>query len=141
VPDILHQLTITAPREQVYAALTQAPLLARWWTTDVAAQACVGAIAEFGFTQRAMVIRLRIDELVPGQRVRWTCVGGIDEWIGTEIAFFLVERGAATVLSFAHRGWTSSSSVFATCSFDWARDLISLRDLLESGQGRPHAAK
>jgi hypothetical protein len=44
-------------------------------------------------------------ELVPGKRVKWQCVDGAPEWIGTELTFDLKQEADSTVVLFAQRGW------------------------------------
>jgi hypothetical protein len=119
-------------------ALTEQRGLANWWTGDTVAEPTEGSVAEFGFGQRRTVIRMRIEELVSPSLVRWQCLGGIDEWIGTNLRFELKSVGDGTQLMFRHLGWKSSDGVLALCSFDWAHYLMSLRSYCESGQGNPH---
>ena len=47
---------------------------------------------------------MTVIELIPEKRVRWQCVDGAKEWIGTELSFELQEKDGATVLLFAQRG-------------------------------------
>jgi uncharacterized protein YndB with AHSA1/START domain len=141
MPDIMHQLTIAATRAAIYPLLTEQRGLAAWWTTDVVAKPRVGSVAKFGFGARDTVIRMRIEELVPGSRIRWQCVGGIGEWEHTQVTFDLQAKGRLTVLQFRHLGWRSTEGALALCSFDWAHYLMSLRSLAETGVGNPHQAR
>lgn len=139
MPDILHQLTVQASPETVYRALTEADGLASWWTTDVEAEPELGSVASFGFGNRQTVFRMRIEDLLPDEFVRWHCVDGHPEWEHTEITFDLAgDESGGTILYFAHRGWESTDGILATCSFDWAQYLVSLRHYLEHGEGAPH---
>lgn len=138
MPDILHQLTIDAPASAVYRALTEPDGLAAWWTTDVDAEPELGSVAEFGFFQRETVFRMRIEGLEEHRFVRWHCLAGHPEWEHTELTFDLSEEDGRTTLYFAHRGWESTDGILGTCSFDWARYLMSLQRYLESGTGEPH---
>lgn len=137
--DILHELVIHASPEDVYQALTEEEGLANWWTRDTRAVPMVGAVAEFGFHDRSVVFKMRIDQLVPGRKVSWYCLGEHPEWKETVLEFGLSPDSDRTRLRFSHRGWKSINGIFARCSFDWARYLLSLKSYLETGEGNPHA--
>jgi len=139
MPEILHNLPIGGSRQQVYAALTEEAGLSGWWTRFVVAEAVVGHVNEFGFGG-AFKFEMRVDVLEQDGRVQWTCLGGHPEWEGTVITFELADHpgaGEATILQFAHRNWQRSDGVLASCSYDWAQYLRSLKLLIEKGQGNP----
>lgn len=132
---------IQAPPSAVYRALTEGEGLSGWWTTDAEAEPALGTVASFGFDDRSTVFRMRIEELLRDEFVRWHCVDGHPEWEHTEITFDLAATDdGGTILFFAHRGWESTDGILATCSFEWASYLMSLRDYLERGEGAPHGA-
>jgi len=141
MPDIMHQPTIKATPEAIYAAITEQNGLAAWWTTDTTAKPKVGTVSEFGFGKKDTFIRMQVEELVPFSKVRWRCISGIGEWEHTQLTFELQSKGANTILVFRHLGWRSTDGVLALCSFDWAHYLMSLRSLVETGTGNPHQAK
>ncbi len=137
MPDILHRIGINAPAERVYAALTEQSGLAGWWTKDLQARAELGAVNHFQFG-RAGFNRMSVLELDPAKRVRWQCVDGADEWIGTELTFDLKEQDGSTIALFAHRGWKEQVEFMHFCSTKWAVFLLSLKALCESGTGMPY---
>lgn len=141
MPDILHQLVIEAPPSAVYRALTEPGELASWWTADVEAEPELGSVAVFGFDDRTTVFKMKIEDLEADGFVRWHCVGGHPEWEHTELTFDLSVDDGRTTLYFAHRGWESTDGILATCSFEWARYLTSLKSYLETGSGTPHSGR
>lgn len=141
MPDILHQLVIEAPPSAVYRALTEPGELASWWTADVEAEPELGSVAVFGFDDRTTVFKMKIEDLEADSFVRWHCVGGHPEWEHTELTFDLSADDGRTTLYFAHRGWESTDGILATCSFEWARYLTSLKSYLETGSGTPHSGR
>jgi hypothetical protein len=58
---------------------------------------------------------MKVLELIPGKRVRWQCVDGAEEWIGTELTFELKEKDGATILLFAQRGWKEQVEFMHYC--------------------------
>lgn len=137
--EILHSLPVIGPRSKVYAALTERQGLSAWWTRYVVAEPEVGFVNLFGFGG-AFKFEMRVDELEPGERVKWTCLGGHPEWEGTIVTFDLEDMPGVqgtTLLHFAHTNWQRADGVMPNCSYDWAQYLRSLKMLIEKGEGNP----
>ena len=64
-------------------------------------------------------------------------VDGPEEWLGTTISFDLRQEGDWTIILFKHEGWKTPVEFMNHCSTKWGVFLISLKSLLETGQGRP----
>lgn len=139
--DIIHRVGIAAPPERVYAALTELPGLAGWWTEETRGDAGLGGSIEFAFRSPKgdLVGRMvmQVEALQPSERVRWRCLEGPEDWIGTTIEFDVAPGNGLTIVLFSHRGWTQATASMAHCSTKWAVFLLSLRSLVETGTGRP----
>lgn len=135
--DIVHQLTIAAPPEEVYAAVATAEGLASWWADDVTGGGDEGDTITVGFDGHKVVMSFRIDALEPSSLAHLTCVEGPEEWPGTQLAFRLAAHDGATVVRFWHGGWTYEDGAMPSCSFQWAMYLDSLRRRCETGTGSP----
>ena len=59
------------------------------------------------------------------------------QWIGTEIGWRLDQRGEYTIVQFKHEGWREPVEFMHHCSTKWATFLMSLKELVETGRGRP----
>jgi uncharacterized protein YndB with AHSA1/START domain len=140
MPDIMHVVRIGATPEQVYAALTTAEGIRKWWTRDVALDSQTGGTGEFRFNQGRTVTRVRLDELEPPVRVRWTTIfsNAPAGWSGSTITFDLRAEGSNTVLSFAHRGFRQADERYLRVSAGWAYYLTCLQRYLETGYGATH---
>lgn len=134
---ICHRLLIKAPVEKVYAALTTQEGLAGWWTPETQAQPTTGSIARFAFGTDYFK-EMKIETLQPYSKVAWLCIRAFPEWIGTRLSFALEPHTKGCTLLFRHEGWQAYSDEFASCSFDWALFLRSLRLLCETGKGLPY---
>jgi uncharacterized protein YndB with AHSA1/START domain len=135
--DILHRVGIRSSPEKVFAALAEESGLAGWWTKDVKAAPSVGAINQFRFGDKGFNA-MKVLELWPGQRVKWLCVDGAKEWIGTELTFELRQEDGGTVLLFAQRGWKEQVEFMHYCSTKWGVYLLGLKCLCETGKGAPY---
>ena len=139
--DIIHRIGIKSPAAQVYKALSTIEGLANWWTEEVEGDERIGGKIEFTFRSGAgeeigkMV--MEVQELDPQKDVRWRCVEGPAEWIGTDITFQLSEQDSQTIIIFGHRNWREAVEFTAHCSMKWAVFLLSLREYLETGKGKP----
>jgi uncharacterized protein YndB with AHSA1/START domain len=133
--DILHRVGIKSSLEETYKALATREGLAGWWTRDTQGQAEVGGVLRFRFG--AGGFDMKVLELRPGKRVLWAVVDGPEEWIGTHVRWDLQQEGAYSIVLFRHEGWREPVEFMHHCSTKWAVFLLSLKQLLETGQGAP----
>lgn len=138
--EIKHLVTINAPAEAVYRAITDQEGLAGWWTEQTRAEPKVGSIAEFAFGEKYLN-RMKITGLVPDKKVTWECIHGDKEWIGTRFVFDLEERDGKTVTRFAHTNWNEATDLYALCNYHWGRYMTSLKSYCETGKGTPFQAE
>jgi len=139
--DIIHRIGIKAPLSQVYSALTSIDGLAHWWTEETQGNGQVGGKIEFLFRSKAgeligkMV--MEVQKCLSDKEVQWRCMEGPVEWIGTDITFQLSLQDNQTILLFGHRNWREANEMTSHCSMKWAIFLLSLREYVESGKGKP----
>lgn len=157
MPNIVLAVIVEAPKEKVYESITSDEQLSKWWTPGTQAKAEVNAVARFPFGNGYMK-EMNITELKPYDLVKWKCIKGTDEWVGTTISFELQagdknsillshpemlgqieqqEGNDLTLLIFRHENWRKESLMFAECSYTWGRFLRSLKLLCETGKGMP----
>ena len=137
---INHQVGIKATPEEIYRALTETETLAQWWTTDARGSgAKVGDTLEFWFNKATFCQKFDVQELEPGKRVVWKSPKGqgAEQWEGTEVSFDLSRDDKQTFIQFRHSGWKESTDFQGHCSMRWAVFMLSLKDVLERGKGRP----
>ncbi|MEH6472965.1 MAG: SRPBCC domain-containing protein [Halopseudomonas sp.] len=135
MPDINHRVGIKASPERIYDSLTTNDGLAKWWTNDISGAGEVGSIIEFRFNGGGP--DFAVIELVSNKTVRWKHSGNVPEsWMGTEILFQLQAEGEQTFVRFTHSNWKEPTDFMAHCSTKWAVFLISLKDAVETNQGR-----
>jgi uncharacterized protein YndB with AHSA1/START domain len=139
--DIIHRIGISASPEKVYKALSTIQGLAHWWTQNVEGNGQIGGEISFTFLEKDGEIKgkmvMEVILLAPLSEVQWRCKEGPDEWIGTEITFQLSQADNQTIIIFGHRNWSKAVEFTAHCSMKWAVFLLSLREYVETGKGRP----
>jgi uncharacterized protein YndB with AHSA1/START domain len=134
--DILHRIGVkdSSPQE-VYDALTTLDGLSGWWTEKTTGETDVGGVIEFRFAPGGFDMAVR--ELDPARLVRWEVVDGPPEWVGTTVRWDLRQDGDYTTVLFKHEGWREPVEFMHHCSTKWATYLMSLKQLIETGEGAP----
>jgi uncharacterized protein YndB with AHSA1/START domain len=137
--DIIQEITIAAPPQRIFDAITSREGLLSWWTDDATRADAVGQVAEFGFFKRAVVFRMRVDELKVAERIRWSCIGGPDDWLGTELTFEISPMSAdGTRVRFIHSGWRAEDGMYPSATSTWAQIMPHLKKYTESGVPGPY---
>jgi uncharacterized protein YndB with AHSA1/START domain len=139
--DIIHRIGIKSAPAQVYEAISSLKGLAHWWTEEVRGDAKTGGRIEFTFRTPTGELKgqmvMEVQEPNAPESVRWLCVEGPPEWVGTDITFQMSLEDGQTTLIFGHRNWREAVEFTAHCSMKWAVFLLSLREYVETGKGRP----
>ena len=129
--DILHRVGIKASPAKVHEAISTIDGLRHWWISDTAGETKKGGVILFGFAD------MKVVKLDTGRLVKWKCVRGPKEWLGTEITFELKYKNGQTFVIFTHAGWKKPVEFMHHCSTKWATFLLSLKNWLERCEGRP----
>ena len=139
--DIIHRIGIKSSTAQVYNALSTIRGLSNWWTEEVEGDEEKGGKIKFIFRSGTGDIMgemvMEVQELIPQKDVKWRCIDGPAEWIGTDITFELSQQDDQTIIIFGHRNWREAVEFTAHCSMKWAVFLLSLREYVETGTGKP----
>ncbi len=131
--NISHKIGVATNKATTLKALNSLQGLSKWWTEDVS-----------GSTNEGETILFRFNGLGPDMKVltsnedtvTWQCTEGPDEWLKTELTFQVKEE-EETVIYFQHKGWQDETPFYHHCSMKWATFLLSLKQYLDLGQGRP----
>jgi hypothetical protein len=135
--DILHKIGVkSSSLSNAYKALTTLEGLSGWWTSNTQGESQAGGTIQFRFD--AGGIDMKVLELQPDKRVLWQVTAGPEEWIGTTVSWDLRQEGDWTIILFKHQGWKEPVEFMHHCSTKWAVFLLSLKLLLETGNGSPH---
>lgn len=133
---IKQYLIISSTPQKIYEAITTKPGVANWWTPQTEIGNKIGDINIFDFGNRYHN-EMKIVDLQPDKRVWWKCLVGDKEWIGTNLVFELEEKNDETILRFEHNNWKEETDFFASCNYQWAYYMRSLKLYCETGNGTP----
>jgi uncharacterized protein YndB with AHSA1/START domain len=133
MPDILHTVSMHAPPEDVFRAITARAGLRSGWVRQSDASPSAGSVSEFRVSEQTSVTMCvaAIDEHA---HVAWKCVDGPPHWIGTEVSFELApgDGGVGTTVRFRHKNWREPTDSMGRSSARWAAILFALKSFLET---------
>ena len=139
--NIKHRVGIKASSHKVYDALSTTKGISNWWTKDVTGESEIGKtiVVRFHTPEGNEVgsMDIEVQDLKPNTTVRWKFTAGPAEWIGTEVMFDLHQEAAYTIVLFNHNNWAEEVEFKSHCSMKWAVFMLSLKQLLENGEGKP----
>lgn len=128
-----HQ-TFAAQPDAVFAALTSAEAISRWWA-PCTGTGTAGGTLRFLFGDSPVVVEV---EAAEPAHVRWSVAVSepLPEWAGTHIDFEL-RSGAegGTELEFCHEGLTEQFECYDICTAGWRQYLPSLVDYVDHDGG------
>lgn len=136
---IHHQIGTRVDIKKVYDAITSLKGLSSWWTKTTG-KTGPGEKLNFHFgvpDTDEHIIEMTIIELIPDKKVVWRCTAKEGEWKDTIISYDLIEKNEQVFINFAHSNWAEQSDLCSHCNTKWAVFLLSLKDYLETGKGRP----
>ena len=133
-----HMVLIDADADKIYEAISTGKGLASFWTRDSHAEPKVGSTAKFGFG--GPVLEVKVAELKPGKRVKWSNVSGFPGWEATTVTWEIKpakEHGNEVWLS--HAGWPVElpASELASVNYTWGRIVGRLKKHAETGDVVP----
>ena len=135
---LVHQVNVKATPDAIYKAVSTQQGLQSFWTSDSKAEPRVGSIATFGFGGPTQ--RMRIDELVPGKRAKWTALADFPNWDRTTVTWEIspAENGETSVF-FRHADWPASVTQddLGSINYSWALIVERLKEYAETGKPNP----
>jgi uncharacterized protein YndB with AHSA1/START domain len=132
---IAHQVWINAGKEKVFDAVTTTDGLSKWWIVDCTAKPELGYLNIFrmgGHVHNKMLIV----SLKPNEYVEWECKNDNGIWTDTHLSFGIIEKQGVCILNFKHSNWESQTEFFTICNFHWARHLLMMKALCETGENQ-----
>jgi uncharacterized protein YndB with AHSA1/START domain len=135
---IQQTVTVDAPRDEVFRALTDAGALKRWWISDGTSDPRTSGRFHYEWhmadASRNHVQEGAYEEVAEGERVAypWAAGPGAD----TRVELALAERGGATEVSLTHSGFPADpamADLHDNHEQGWAGFLANLKSVLEGG--------
>ncbi|HYQ72054.1 MAG TPA: hypothetical protein VET88_09030 [Gammaproteobacteria bacterium] len=135
--EVKHRVGIRGAVESIYSCLTTNDGLSGWWATSSSGIAEVGNIIDLAFSD-LVVLSFRYEILSANDIVKLKCVSGHVPWQDSILLFELREAADQVFVTLTHQNDSSSEDDFLYFSTKWPVYLLSLKDLIETGKGRPY---
>ena len=134
---VRHRVGINGTLKNVFSALTTGAGLAAWWASSARTNAVVGGKADLAF-DGLTVLGFTYDDIQTPSRVRMRCTSGPEPWINSTLLFEIEQAENQVFVILTHQNDASSDEDFLYFSTKWTCYLLSLRDFIETGKGRPY---
>jgi uncharacterized protein YndB with AHSA1/START domain len=128
-----HRVGIAATREQVFACLVEPEKLTSWWASTADANSNL----QLGFAGLT-TLNFEIVENQPPERLLLHCTGEPEIWAGSSLEFRTEPGEQQTYLYLTHSKESVSDIDFLYFNTKWPLFLVSLKDFVEHGSGRPY---
>jgi len=128
-----HRVGIAATPEQIFACLTEPDKLTGWW----ASTAETAENLRLGFSGLT-TLEFDIVQCQPPERLRLRCTGEPEIWSGASLEFRTEPAQHQTYLFLTHSKESASDTDFLYFNTKWPLFLVSLKDFVETGAGRPY---
>ncbi len=133
---VRHRVGVCSTAPQVFRALTQPERLAGWWPTQARGSARSGGRLELVFGG-VVTLTFEVRATEPNRRLQLVCHDGPGPWSGSRLSFSLEESEGQVFVTLIHESTDATEEDFLYFNTKWPLYLLSLRDYLESGKGRP----
>jgi len=138
---IKHRVGIKASPQKVYEALSTIGGISKWWTKNTSGESEIGKTVTVRFHtpdgKEVGSMNFDVQALEPESKVQWKFTSGPPEWIGTTVTFDLHQEENYTIVMFSHLNWAEEVEFKSHCSMKWAIFMLSLKQLIETGEGKP----
>lgn len=128
---IFQSISIKATAEDIFKALTTEEGLKGWWVRDLKKVGKNQVLVKFEFGVTTVWMSMSIDH--SSRIIRWDCVDGPEDWVGTTMTFEIIPHGLETVLHLWHSGLKGSADFYGQCNSRWGHYLHGLKLLVEPG--------
>lgn len=127
-----HRIGVDGSPDEVFACLVEPEKLTGWWATTAES---IGML-RLGF-EGLTTLEFEFVENQPPERLLLRCTGEPKLWAGSLLEFRTEKGDGQTYLYLTHSKESASDAEFLYFNTKWPLFLVSLKELMETGTGRP----
>jgi len=138
--DYTYVLQVHAPLARIIEALTDDTVISRWWTAVTRSERHGDEVQLFMGGDTPAVV-FTVEHAPATSEVTWTVTdcAVMADWVGTKPSFVVQPGDDGTLsIAFRHVGLGPALECFDQCRAGWNHFMPSLRQFLETGEGRPN---
>ncbi|TQV88334.1 SRPBCC family protein [Aliikangiella coralliicola] len=134
---VKHKVGIEGAIDDVFLTLTTNEGLSGWWasSTDIVAE--IGGKIDLTFTDLA-ILNFEYQDIQVNSKVKLKCVKGPGPWQNSQLLFELEQVENQVFVTLTHQNDNATEDDFLYFSTKWVCYLLSLKELVETGKGRPY---
>lgn len=137
IAKVRHQIGVVGDINKIYRAMHEPERLDGWWATKTEGIPEVGRRLDLHFLD-VVTLSFKVDALEENTFVHLHCISGPGPWLDSELAFSFKQDSDQVWVNLVHENEAASDDDFLYFSTKWPCYLLSLRDLIETGNGRPY---
>lgn len=134
---VRHRVGVAGNINQIYRAMHEPPGLAGWWATTADGTPEVGHLVNLHF-EALTTLTFRLTALEENALVGFQCVSGPGAWQDSQLEFTFRRDEKQVWVGLIHENESASEDDFVYFSTKWPIYLLSMRDFIENGTGRPY---
>ncbi len=135
---IRHRVGIKGAVGDIFRAISEAEGLAAWWSGKATGSGALESEIELDFLGRYPNQLWKVVEWITHLRFRLRMMSSNPPWQGSELLFELKEAPEQVFVTLTHfTAEDISEDAFLFFSTKWPTFLLSLKDLIETGVGKP----
>ncbi len=134
---VRHQIGVVGEIDKIYRAMHEPAGLNGWWATTTDGIPRVGEVLDLHFAD-VVTLSFRIEDLKKNELIDLRCVSGPGPWQDCSLKFSLRRADDQVWVGLEHENEAATEDDFLYFSTKWTCYLLSLRDLIETGKGRPY---
>ncbi len=134
---VRHRIGIVGNINEIYRSMHEPAGLCGWWATKIDGIPKVGEVLDLHFSD-VVTLSFRIQTLEEDALIRLHGVSGPRAWLDCLLEFSFNQDPEQVWVELIHENKSASDDDFLYFNTKWTCYLLSLRDLIETGRGRPY---
>ena len=134
---VKHRVGVVGDISTIFLAMHEPKGLEGWWATKADGKTAIGEILNLHFSRLA-ILSFKIVALCENSFVHLHCVSGPGSWQDCDLTFSFKQDTDQVWIDLVHENAAASDDDFLYFTTKWPCYLLSLRDFIETGKGRPY---
>lgn len=134
---VCRRVGVVGDINKIYRAMHEPEGLNGWWATTTDGTPEAGQVLDLHFSD-VVTLSFRIAELKENELISLRCISGPKTWQDCTLEFSFRPGADQVWVGLVHQNEAASEEDFLYFSTKWTCYLLSLRDLIETGRGRPY---
>ncbi|MFC3908125.1 SRPBCC family protein [Legionella dresdenensis] len=134
---IEHEITINAPAEKIYKALSSLDGLRSWHTAVIEGEHKLNHNLTLKGKDKPIFV-WKVTDLDPNHRLEWECVQGPGDSVGTKVAYSISKtKDGRALVECSHTDWPHTQGNYKKCNTLWGILLHHLKNYVETDVSMP----